>query len=179
MHVNFYATLRLAAGRKQVEVSLSEPDTVRAALEAASRDLPQLASELWEAPGQLYDTIHVFVNGREACFLPQQLETPLGPDDVLDVFPPVGGGSAGTRCEREYRSLPIWLAHEYLRELGGRGAAGQPVEGPGWRARVRDADDVVIGVLHIGRIFVDFEGNESAVAAAMAAFDAKALRAGG
>ncbi len=81
--------------------------------------------------------------------------------------------------EREYRSLPLWLAHEYLLELGGRTEFGHTIQGAGWRARIRDADDIAIGVLRIGRIFVAFEGEEPAVAAAMAAFDAKALRAGG
>jgi len=94
MIINFYATLRLAAGRKRVEVSLPEPFTALAALQAATRDLPALGAEIWEAPGRLFDYIHVFVNGRESTFLPQQLETPLTAADELDVFPPVGGGSA-------------------------------------------------------------------------------------
>jgi molybdopterin converting factor small subunit len=40
------------------------------------------------------DHIHVFINGRQSIFLPQGLETAVTADDTLDVFPPVGGGSA-------------------------------------------------------------------------------------
>jgi molybdopterin synthase sulfur carrier subunit len=94
MHVNFYATLRLAAGRKKIEVGVPAPSTARAVLEAASLENPRLDAELWEAPGQLHGYIHVFINGREARYLPRGLDTPLGPQDVLDVFPPVAGGSS-------------------------------------------------------------------------------------
>ena len=92
MVINFYATLRLAAGRKQVEVDLSESCTVLGALELATRDRPALGAEIWEAPGRLFDYIHVFINGRESVFLPQQLNTLLSAADEVDVFPPVGGG---------------------------------------------------------------------------------------
>jgi len=83
------------------------------------------------------------------------------------------------RQEREFRSLPLWLAREYLLELGGRDEGGEGMAGDGWRAVIRDADDVVIGALHVGRIYIDFDGDEAAMSAAMTAFDAKALRAGG
>jgi molybdopterin synthase sulfur carrier subunit len=40
----------------------------------------------------LFEHIHVFVNGRQSVFLPMGLETLVSSEDVLDVFPPVGGG---------------------------------------------------------------------------------------
>ncbi len=92
MQVNFYATLRAAVGTKSVDVNLTAPSTVRAVLEAVTRDHPPLATEIWESPGKLNDYIHVFVNGRETRYLPHGLETLLQPNDTLDVFPPVGGG---------------------------------------------------------------------------------------
>ena len=43
------------------------------------------------ADGGLDPTIHVFVNGRDIVHL-KGLETPLNRDDVIAVFPAVGGG---------------------------------------------------------------------------------------
>jgi molybdopterin converting factor small subunit len=73
-------------------VSAAAPSTVRVVLETVTRDQPKLAAEIWRAPGELNEFIHVFVNGRETRYLPQGLDTPLQPQDALDVFPPVGGG---------------------------------------------------------------------------------------
>ncbi len=96
MRVNFYATLRQIVGGKTVEVPPPAPSaTVLAALECVTRDRPELASELWRAPGMLKEHIHVFVNGREISFL-KGLETPVADGDTLDVFPPVGGGQRTT-----------------------------------------------------------------------------------
>ncbi len=92
MQVNFFATLRSAAGGKTVNVNIAAPTTARALLEVVTSEKPQLASEIWQAPGELKDFIHVFINGREARYLPQGLETLLETRDTLDVFPPVGGG---------------------------------------------------------------------------------------
>jgi molybdopterin synthase sulfur carrier subunit len=36
--------------------------------------------------------VHVFVNGRDAPFLENALETVLKEDDTITVFPAVGGG---------------------------------------------------------------------------------------
>ncbi len=91
MRINFYATLRPLAGGKSVDVTVAAPRTVCAALTAVTQLKPELADEIWQAPGKIKDHIHVFVNGREISFL-QGLETALVEDDALDVFPPVGGG---------------------------------------------------------------------------------------
>ncbi len=92
MRINFYADLRPLAGGKTVTVTLDSPMTARQALEAVTKTRPALAHKLWQTPGELYDHIHVFVNGRQSIFLSLGLETPVGSDDALDVFPPVGGG---------------------------------------------------------------------------------------
>ncbi len=92
MRVNFYATLRELAGGKTVQVATSSPILARAALEIATRDKPELAAEMWKESGELKDHIKVFINGRQSLFVPGGLDTPLGDEDVLDVFPPVGGG---------------------------------------------------------------------------------------
>jgi molybdopterin synthase sulfur carrier subunit len=93
MHVNFYADLRVLAGGKAFEVNLVAPASARAVLEDLTSTHPGLAEKIWRASGELYEHIHVFINGRQSIFLPQGLDTPLQSDDTLDVFPPVGGGS--------------------------------------------------------------------------------------
>ncbi len=92
MHVNFYATLRAPAGGKTVDVGAEAPNTARSALKAITATRPDLAGEIWTETGELKDHIHVFINGRQSIFLPQGLDTPVGADDTVDVFPPVGGG---------------------------------------------------------------------------------------
>ncbi len=94
MRVNFFATLRSAAGRATIEVNAPVPSPARAVLEMVTCDKPPLAAELWQRPGELKDHIHVFINGRETRYLPQGLETLLETSDTLDVFPPVGGGAS-------------------------------------------------------------------------------------
>lgn len=95
MRVNFYADLRPLAGGKTVELNLKSPLTAREALESVTNSHPALANKIWQAPGALYEHIHLFINGRQSVFLPQGIDTPLGSADEMDVFPPVGGGSFG------------------------------------------------------------------------------------
>lgn len=97
MRVNLYATLREMAGGKIVDVSVRPPTTVRAVLEAVTRERPILAEHVWKAPNEKYEHIRVFVNGRDVSVLPYGMETPLEAQDSLDVFPPVGGGASATR----------------------------------------------------------------------------------
>ncbi len=92
MKINFYADLRPLAGGKSVIVTANAPMTARQALESVTSTRPALAEKIWQAPGVLFDHIHVLIGGRRSSFLPQGLESPVQPDDSLDVFPPVGGG---------------------------------------------------------------------------------------
>ncbi len=92
MRINFYADLRPLVGGKTVDVNINTPLTARQALESITRTRPELAEKIWSVSGELYDHIHVFINGRQSVFLPQGLETPVQSEDTLDVFPPVGGG---------------------------------------------------------------------------------------
>lgn len=93
MRVNLYADLRAVAGRKEFDVDLPAPATARVVLESLTAAHPALAQKIWQASGEPFDHIHVFINGRQSIFLPQGLDTCLGSSDTLDVFPPVGGGS--------------------------------------------------------------------------------------
>jgi sulfur-carrier protein len=108
MQINFYADLRPPAGGKTVEVNVQAPMTARQVLETVTDSRPELGKKIWQSPGALFDHIHVFVNGRQSVFLPLGLETVLDSADVLDVFPPVGGGQAKIEnLPREASDLPI------------------------------------------------------------------------
>ncbi len=93
MHINFYATLRTAAGGKTVQIGDRGNWNLREALEAAGQSRPALQAEIWASAGQIKEHVLVFVNGRNLHFLPHGLETPLQATDTVDVFPPVGGGT--------------------------------------------------------------------------------------
>jgi len=45
-----------------------------------------------DADGNLYSHVHFFVNGRDACYLDNGMDTVIQADDILNIFPPVGGG---------------------------------------------------------------------------------------
>jgi molybdopterin synthase sulfur carrier subunit len=92
MQVNFYATLRQIVGAKSVDFSLGEAATVRHLLAEMIRCYPALRHELLDGQGDLYRHVHIFVNGRDASFLVDGLDTVLSPDDQLGIFPAVGGG---------------------------------------------------------------------------------------
>ena len=92
MKVNFYATLRRVVGAKTVEFSLPAGSTLQQLLNEMLRAYPNLRPELLDANGNLYQHVHIFVNSRDASFLEQGMDTVISPDDVLGVFPAVGGG---------------------------------------------------------------------------------------
>lgn len=92
MQVHFFATLRQIVGQKTVDIDLPEGATIRQLVDEILRSYPLLRKELVSENGQLYGHVHVFVNGRDAPFLDDALETVLKPDDKITVFPAVGGG---------------------------------------------------------------------------------------
>jgi MoaD family protein len=92
MKVSFYATLRQITGKKTIEFSLSEGVTVRQLVTAIVERYPRMESQLLKENGELHGHVHVFINGRDAQFLEDALETELRPDDKVNIFPAVGGG---------------------------------------------------------------------------------------
>lgn len=92
MKVNFYATLRLIVGSKSVDYLLEEGQTIGQVLNEIIRRFPALQRELLDEQGQLYRHVHVFVNGRDVAFLENGLDKSLNDDDVVSLFPAVGGG---------------------------------------------------------------------------------------
>ncbi len=92
MKVNFFATFRPIVGGKTVEVDFVEESTLRQLLQLLVERFPPMAAELFDDAGNLRGHVHVFVNGRDSAYLADQLDTRIGADDVVNIFPPVGGG---------------------------------------------------------------------------------------
>lgn len=92
MKVNFYATLRPIVGQKTVEFDLPKGTTAIQLVEAVIEQFPRMRPELVDENGDLHGHIHIFINGRDAPFLEDKLDTVISSSDKIDIFPPVGGG---------------------------------------------------------------------------------------
>jgi molybdopterin synthase sulfur carrier subunit len=100
MKVNFYATLRPIVGQKTIEFDLDENVTVNEMVEIVVTRFPPLRRELLDEQGGLLPHVHVFVNGRDAPYLDNAMETLLKPGDKVDVFPSVAGGQESSCTKR-------------------------------------------------------------------------------
>ncbi len=92
MKVHFCATLRPIVGGKTVEFEVEQGLTVREMLDVMIARFPRLKTELLDETGKMHGHVHFFVNGRDAQFLENGIQTVIQPDDVINVFPAVGGG---------------------------------------------------------------------------------------
>lgn len=92
MKVTFYATLRQVVGQKIIDFDLPPDANVQMLLDEMITQYPQLRNELLDSAGNLYNHVHIFVNARDSAFLEQGMETKLNREDVIGVFPVVGGG---------------------------------------------------------------------------------------
>lgn len=92
MKVSFYATLRDIAGGKMVEIPVDHGCTAQEVLDAIFASIPGMKKELLDEKGRLYGHVHFFVNGRDVQFLTDDLETKILNEDVISIFPAVGGG---------------------------------------------------------------------------------------
>lgn len=92
MEINFYATLRQIAGQKTVDFDFSGDVTVQEILDAVIERFPRMGNELLDEKGNLYPHVHLFVNGRDAPYLPDAMDTVVHPSDKVDLFPAVAGG---------------------------------------------------------------------------------------
>lgn len=92
MKVNFYATLRPIVGGRTVELELPAGVTVRELVDALVERWPPLRAQLLDGDGELYRHVHVFVNGRDAPFLSEGMQSVIAAGDTIDVFPAVAGG---------------------------------------------------------------------------------------
>ena len=85
MRVNLYATFRLIAGQRSLEINLAPGTT-------ACRAVPDLGPHWVNEVGEIHAHVHGFINGQEIRTLEHGWETLLQPEDVLDFLPPVAGG---------------------------------------------------------------------------------------
>lgn len=92
MKVNYYATLRQIVGQKTIDINIPPGSTIGFLVQEMVTRFPNLRPALVDAEGQLLRHVHVFVNGRDAPYLENQMDTVLKDDDVISVFPAVGGG---------------------------------------------------------------------------------------
>ena len=89
MTVKYFGDIRPLTGIK--EERWPDPRTdVRSLLNALGEKHTALQKRLFEGD-QLSSTIIILVNGRSVDYL-KGIETPLQPDDIVDVFPVEGGG---------------------------------------------------------------------------------------
>jgi MoaD family protein len=92
LKVNFYATLRPIVGQKTVELNLPAGTTAIQLVRMFVRDYPAMKAELLDKEGNFPAHMKFFINGRQAEYLPDMMNTVLNPEDKIDIFPPVGGG---------------------------------------------------------------------------------------
>ena len=89
--VKLLAMLRDLAGANELEVPLTEGDTVRDLIEAVSAACPALRAKLVTAEGDLSSAAQIMVNGRNVKWM-QGVDTPIAATDELCLLPMVGGG---------------------------------------------------------------------------------------
>ena len=92
MLVSLYATFRLIAGVRSIEIDLPVGATALEAVELVLEKIPSLKTHWQNDRGEMHAHVHGFVNGQEIPTLPQGWDTVLQPTDVLDFIPPVAGG---------------------------------------------------------------------------------------
>ncbi len=92
MKVNFYATFREIVGQKTIDFDIPPGSTIGFLVQQIISQFPDLRPALVNADGQLLRHVHVFVNGRDVAYLDHEMDTVLAEDDVVGVFPAVGGG---------------------------------------------------------------------------------------
>ncbi|BDG59646.1 ubiquitin-like small modifier protein 1 [Caldinitratiruptor microaerophilus] len=92
MEVRLYASLRDVAGTRVVTVPAKPGETVGEVLGRVFARHPALRPLVLSPDGSgLLPHVLVFLSGRSIREL-QGLDTPVGEDDELALFPPVGGG---------------------------------------------------------------------------------------
>jgi len=78
-------------GERSVDLPVSPGATVQELVDVLAARWPELSEHLFEEGGGLSRRVNVFVEGRNIRWL-EGLATPLEPDQVVDIFPPVAGG---------------------------------------------------------------------------------------
>lgn len=85
--VQLFATYRDAAGIKEFVTSARSAGELFGIIRT---QYPSLYAEMFDK-GELRPLVKVLVNGRHIQFL-HGLDTPLGDEDIVSLFPPLAGG---------------------------------------------------------------------------------------
>jgi len=92
MKLRVFGTLRSVVGdSKEIEVRVDERSSALKVLDQLITAYPGLEEKIFREGGKLQGGANIFVNGRSVRFL-DGLNTLLEEDDVLALFPPLGGG---------------------------------------------------------------------------------------
>jgi len=91
MEWRLFATLAEAAGDSTVTVDIAGEATLREAFDALLEAYPDLEPEVLDEDEQLYDHVHVLVDGSDP-FIEEGWTTVVDEDTELALFPPVSGG---------------------------------------------------------------------------------------
>jgi len=89
--VKVYATLRPIIGGADVPTTVQPGQPIRSLVDEMVARWPDLRAEMLDANGNLQRRIQIMVNGRSIAYL-DGMNTVIGPDDSIAIFPPVGGG---------------------------------------------------------------------------------------
>lgn len=92
MKVKFYATLREVVGGQVVDIPLKDGVTAQELFDKMIEMYPALRKELLDPEGNLHGHVHFFINGRDVQFDDRAWDKRILPDDVVTVFPAIGGG---------------------------------------------------------------------------------------
>jgi molybdopterin synthase sulfur carrier subunit len=92
MQINLFATFRLNAGFKHLDLDLPAGVTIHQAVVEIATQHPILRKDWLDENDQIHAHVHIFLNGVDYATLPLGQDTPLQPTDSLDFFPPVAGG---------------------------------------------------------------------------------------
>jgi len=91
MRIKAYATLRDLLGATVIDVPLDRATDVEHVLHRLVADCPPFGEKLWDKGGKPTGYVTVLLNGRSVEYL-SGMATPVKDDDVIALFPPVGGG---------------------------------------------------------------------------------------
>jgi molybdopterin synthase sulfur carrier subunit len=90
MLVKYFADIRQLSGREQQRLDRAAPTIRRLLEELSDQHGAAFRRRVFEGEG-LSSTLIVFVNGQNVEHL-RGIETPLGPEDVVAIFPMIAGG---------------------------------------------------------------------------------------
>jgi len=88
--IRYFADIRLLTGRKEETWTKETPDLRSLLKELAAQYGAPFANRIFEGD-ELSSTMLFFINGRDIAHL-KGIDSPLGGEDVVAIFPMVAGG---------------------------------------------------------------------------------------